>query len=237
MSQLNGSVQHAPEPRCNSTPVLSFDSNGSRVWTVTTIVVCAADRHDTISAYKNHHCRCPKATAKAVDYERRRNSGCVLPTQPADLTMRRLQALAVIGWPSDVIAPMVNRNRVSISEIRRGGHLSVTGRTARDVHRVYRQLHDQPGPSDRIRSYARRQGWSGPSLLLLYDDVDEVVVSRALCGEIVSLRRNERLTVVQVMHAAGRTYNAIAAALRIPQRQVHRDLADLGLIGTVEVAS
>lgn len=201
-----------------------------RVWKTTTVVRCEAIRHDSLSAYKNLGCRCPEATRKAVSYERRRQAGRVLPSQPAELTRRRLQALAVIGWSADAIAPLIERHRVSVSEIRCGHTEVVTGATAAAVARVYKQLHDQRGPSDRTRSYAAQQGWAGPSLLLLYGDVDEVVVARAVRGDVIDLKRNERLTAVQILSNAGRTYRDIAARLHVSERQVHRDLADLGLV-------
>jgi hypothetical protein len=209
---------------------LVSDVGGVRTWQTVVTIQCEAERHDTVSAYKNHHCRCPRATARAVDYERRRQAGQVAPSQPAEMTARRLQALAVLGWGSPDIAAMIGRNPVSVSEIRRGSHSMVTGKTAARVFRVYRQLHRTPGPSPRTRAYASRKGWAGPSLLLFYGDVDEVAVARAVRGERVELKRNERLTAVQLLHRAGSTYEDTARRLAVSMRQVHRDLADLGLI-------
>lgn len=233
MPNINGARSTGRERGCNST--LRISEDGVRVWTTTTTIVCTASRHDTISAYKNHHCRCPEATRRAVAYERRREAGLVLPQQPADLTMRRLRALAVLGWPGDEIARRVGRNPVSVTQIRRGAHDMVTGATCAAVYKVYRQLHDQPGPSQRARAHAARQGWVRPSLLLLYGDVDEVTVARAIHGEPVDLKRNERLVATQLLHRAGRTYSEIARRLRVTPRQVYRDLGDLGL--TVERAA
>lgn len=217
-------------PQPEDKPVLVHDDEHGRVWTVTRTVHCTAERHDTVSAYKNLGCRCPQATARTVDYQRRRDNGQILPSQPATLTMRQLQALAVIGWPADAIAPLAGRNPVSLSEIRRGRHDMVTGRTAAAVKRIYRRLHNQPGPSDRTRAYAARQGWAGPSVLLLYGATDEVKIARAIAGEPVELSRAERLTAVRVLREANISYPQIATRLNVHERQVHRDLVDLDLV-------
>jgi hypothetical protein len=202
----------------------------TRVWRVTTTIVCTASRHDTIAAYKNEHCRCPVATRRTVDYERRRNAGLIAPSAPATMTRRRLQALATIGWTCQIIGPIVRRDPVSLTEIRRGKRTMVTGRTAHAVHRLYRKIHDQQGPSDRTRAHARREGWEGPSTVLMYYDVDEVAVQRAVAGDPpAKLPRGERLDAVEQMQRAGCSYDVMAARLRIDPRQVARDLADLTL--------
>lgn len=226
-------LQPCKSPEVTSPRItLDVDEPSLRVWTVTTTIRCTADRHDTMTAYKNHRCRCPEATRKVVDYDRRRDAGLVHPSQPATMTMRRLQALATLGWPADQLAPLIKRNPVSVSQIRRGAHQMVTGTTALAVHQVYRRLHKTAGPSDRTRAYAARQGWTLPSPVLMFLDIDEVAVARACAGARVELTRGERLDAVYRLRVhRGLGYDAIAELLHVAQRQVHRDLADLGLIG------
>lgn len=211
--------------------VLTADDDQGRVWTVTTTIHCTAPVHDTMSAYKNHKCRCPAATRKTVDYQKRREAGLVHPSQPAAMTMRRLQALASIGYSSDALAPLVKRNSVCVSQIRRGVQPMVTGATAVAVHRVYRRLHKTPGPSNRTRTYAAKNGYELPSPVLLFLDIDEVAVARACRGEPTDLTRGERLDAVyQLRVRRGLGWNDIGDVLHLDKRQVHRDLSDLGLV-------
>lgn len=211
--------------------VLVSDDEAGRRWVITTSIHCTADRHDTLAAYRNYHCRCPTATAESLDYERRRVAGLVHPSQPATMTTRRLQALASIGYPCEVLAPLVKRAPGSVYRVRAGLQPMVTGATALAVHQVYRRLHRTPGPSDRTRAYAAEQGYESPCPVLLFLDIDEVVVARACSGAKVDMSRGERLDAVHRLRVhRGLGYQDIADLLHVDQRQVHRDLADLGLI-------
>lgn len=206
-----------------------------RVWRTVTTVVCTAERHDTLAALKTHPngCHCPKAVAAGRRYEKFRKAGYT-QMLPADRTIAQLRALAVIGWSCDELARRINRLPASLNQLRRETREQVTRRTARDIDRLYRQLHRTEGPSTRTRQHAARHGWAGPSpLLLTRVDVDQVKVARACAGEPVELNRAERLTAVQTLRRRRLTYPEIAGRLGVAARQVHRDLFELGLVREV----
>lgn len=83
---------------------------------------------------------------------------------------RRLQALAVIGWPSREIADRLGRlDHQTYLYIMSGRTQTIRRRTADDVARLYDELWDQAGPSARTRTLALRKGWVPP---LAWDDDD-----------------------------------------------------------------
>lgn len=59
---------------------------------------------------------------------------------------------------------------------------------------------------------------------------DHVVIDRLIAGEAVSHNRAERLEAVRQLRDRGVTYLDIATRLHIQHRQVHRDIAELGLV-------
>lgn len=129
-------------------------------------------KHGTVSGYTNHRCRCePCKRARSV-YDKRwrlaRIGGVELLVDSAG-TRRRLQALAVVGWSADELAPrlgvapsMILHWRTSTSRMRKP--------TADAVRALYDDLWDQPGPSSRAAATARGKGWAPP---LAWDD-DEI---------------------------------------------------------------
>lgn len=63
-------------------------------------------------------------------------------------------------------------------------------------------------------------------------DLDESAVLRAVAGNPPRpLRRIDRLEAVRRLHRREASYAEIAAAIHVTQRQVHRDLTHLGLVG------
>lgn len=77
-------------------------------------------------------------------------------------TARRLQALAAIGWPTEVIAAELGLTPPFVQRARRRYQPTVSFGVHRAVAELYRRIHGQRGPSGAIALYALRQGWAPP---------------------------------------------------------------------------
>ena len=81
---------------------------------------------------------------------------------------RRLQALAVMGWPTLRIANMLGKlDPQTYQYIQSGRNRTVRRRTAEAITELYNQMWDQRGPSKRTSALALRKGWAPP---LAWDD-------------------------------------------------------------------
>jgi DNA-binding CsgD family transcriptional regulator len=78
-------------------------------------------------------------------------------------TIRRLRALAAIGWPIAHVADRLGMYPTAVSNIARGRLDHVRATTAELVAREYRALCRTPGPSQRVRTEARAKGWHSPA--------------------------------------------------------------------------
>lgn len=80
---------------------------------------------------------------------------------PADGTRRRLQALAWMHWPMTEIIPRIGRGTHCVSfNLPRP---TVTADLACQVDRVYRELRETRGPSQRIHDWAIKRKWVAPA--------------------------------------------------------------------------
>lgn len=83
---------------------------------------------------------------------------------------RRLQALAYLGYPTRAIAVALGRlDPQTYQYVINGRTRTIRARTADDIRRLYDQWWDQPGPSGRTRTHARRMGYVPP---MAWDDDD-----------------------------------------------------------------
>lgn len=225
-----------------------------RVWVYTVTTECTAARHNTLRARKVDGCCCPIAARLGNTYEKRRRCGGIRPNRDSVGSMRRLQALAVDGWPSPLLAKRIGINEVTVSNIRRGMTSLVYGSNADRIAAVYDELTGKSGPSDRTRAYAARKQWlpytawsddiddaaalplvvEGPPCQLLLEnvrDIDLRAIERAMSGHPVTLTRRERREAIARLYAAGKSYSEMADLLAIDDRMVHRDLQALGVVG------
>ena len=131
----------------------------------------------TSTCYSAHGCRCAECRkSKSVernlyDWETRRRTGRDVWV-PATGTMRRLQALAVIGWSTAEIAKRIDSHYRPLQKIRAGQRECVRSSTARRVAVVYESLsmrvrHDRAARITHFRAVAN--GWVPP---LAWDDID-----------------------------------------------------------------
>lgn len=134
---------------------------------------------------------------------------------------RRLQALAAVGWPSRAIADRLgHRDHTTVLDVRSGATTTVRRRTATAVAAAYDALAMTPGPSERARRHAARQGWLPP---LAWDD--DLIDDPAHSPDPGVARRDRRGAAredVLELLALGETHAAIAARLGISEAAVDR---------------
>lgn len=192
---------------------------------------CPATRHNTVYAYTHHKCRCPRARQAKTRQEKKwrlrvLTTGQGLLTDPTG-TARRLRALQRMGYSIRDLAARLNTQYPQIRQLLRGENRVHVDTRAR-VTNLYNQLSMTPGPSQRSRAHATRNGWAPP---LAWDD-DQIdnptaqprydaphhAVSRA---DATRERRDQTIRLNQ----AGLNAPQIARRLGVPQRTVQRDLA------------
>ncbi len=154
-------------------------------------------------------------------------------------TLRRLQALAVLGWPLSVLATDLGVTVQAVAVLRR--RPTVSAATARKVRDVYDARSMSTGPSQRTTAAALRAGWLPP---LAWDDqhiddpdaipeptnptdatapgVDVVAIARATTGEHLPLTPAERRQVAFTLARQGLSDPDIATRLGISARTVLR---------------
>lgn len=84
--------------------------------------------------------------------------------------IRRVQALAAIGWPIEWTAQQAGIHPSYLFNIIGGRVPAIPRDLAARFVAVYREHSTRPGPSQYARSSARRNGWHGP---LAWDDIDD----------------------------------------------------------------
>lgn len=130
-------------------------------------------RHGTRSAYRAHDCRCTLCRVANAEYAKARRYGVkavrdvgVDPTG----TVRRLRALAAVGWSWGVIAEKVGLYPEHVCRLAHAGVSKVHRTTAVNI----RALYDEPWRQEptganavRSRNIARKRGWAPP---MAWDD-------------------------------------------------------------------
>lgn len=192
-------------------------------------------RHGTIAGYSAHRVagvpHCGPCIAASTEYQRKLEIDHILgrPRRvDATGTIRRLQALAAIGWSTVDLAEYLDRSPCDLRKTRTGYWPTVRRGTAQAVAALYEQLCMTPGPSKVARAAAARGGWLPP---LAWDDidtdeqasdaltcadksveepdVDPVVVERVLAGDRLPANRAERHEVIRRWVDAGRSVTAL----------------------------
>lgn len=85
-------------------------------------------------------------------------------------TIRRIQALAAIGWPIIWTAEQTGYHYSYVFTILGGRLHSIPRPVAQRVAALYREYSRRQGHSQHTRTIARRNGWHGP---LAWDDIDD----------------------------------------------------------------
>lgn len=139
---------------------------------------CTARYHDTYSAAHNHGCICPKARiedARRSSYYKDLHRRGIRLREPALGTVRRIQALQVMGYSTLQLKALMGRSARTKSNLyprERGGTGMINSTTAAQWRDLYERICMTPatGPrANHVRTTARRKGWAGP---LDWDDID-----------------------------------------------------------------
>ncbi len=196
---------------------------------------CVAPAHGDYYAYRRG-CRCPEAREEWRIYNKRLREGRGPVRRVSRIgTVRRLRALAAIGWRwQDIAAARGFGTWQAVQDLairEQGGIMDVS--TANEIAALYHRLSGTPGPSERTRRRSAAKGWAPP---LAWDDdtiddpdavpnvggvdtsVDVVLVRRALAGQApyAALNRAEQVALWQ---AYQRRANEVWAPTRPPRRE------------------
>jgi len=106
-------------------------------------------------------------------------------------TVRRLQALMLVGWPVTILAGELGCRPHALRRLITGGQPLMPAATAAAAAALYDRLWDKPGPSARTRELAVQRGWA-PALA--WDD--ETIDSPAAVPQGIRPRRSPRASEV-----------------------------------------
>lgn len=135
---------------------------------------------------------------------------------PAVGTIRRIKALAAMGWPSTQLGSRIGRNPKFLSQLLQ--RTQVNSATAAMVDELYRELCMIPGPSNSARFHARRNNWTAP---LAWDDIDDPHEKPNL-GKHELISATERIEELQALGVTD--IHKIAKRLGIKVESVERQL-------------
>lgn len=150
-------------------------------------------------------------------------------TVAATGTVRRIQALAWLGWGLTEQGRRIDMAVEQVWQLAHGRRTYVTVAVEQKFQGLFERLSATQGPSERVRRGAVRSGWLPP---LAWDDiddplaipnlgsliaetVDEVAVARAARGERVKLTPAETTEVLRSRVAAGEPLTAVTKRLGI----------------------
>lgn len=189
---------------------------------------CGAPRHGTWAAANKARCRCPDALEALRRYRKHQTHGRLPPgIIDATGTIRRLQALAAIGWSGPELGarlgyrPSNAAQRVADLRNPRSGRVFAT--SARAVAALYERLSGTPGPSDKTRARAHAAGWA-PPLLWEDADIDNPDAQPLPDDQPRGRGRSARIDLADIDHLQQQGYqlHAIAARLGVNTASIRR---------------
>jgi plasmid maintenance system antidote protein VapI len=153
---------------------------------------------------------------------------------PAVGAMRRVQALAALGWSCAAQGRASGIHPATVWDIAAGNRQRITEDTFDKVCALFERWSATPGASRTTVAAARRRGWLPPLAWGDIDDpaevpdlgesdadiVDEVAVELALSGEMVPLTDAELVAAVHVGVARGVSRERLAELLHVDHRAV-----------------
>lgn len=209
---------------------------------------------ETFTCYTGHRCRCDDCVSSWNDYQawlrhvHAEGRAHTLQT-PVDATgtRRRLQALAVAGWPPALIAKLLNTTPVRVRMWARVDQ--VRPWTAMRVRALFDELDPLDPPQftqaqksavSQVRAHAAAKGWAASHEWVDIDTdpaptprderlVDHVAVDLALEGHRPRLTIAERWIVVSELTGRGWSSEEIGAHLGCSSRTIQRDREAQGI--------
>lgn len=146
---------------------------------------CTADRHGDATAARYHGCVCPESIAHRRKVQKRyqiaHKQGRSLRVSAIG-TIRRIQALQVMGYSTIQLKEMLGRQPVKSNlwpRAYRTGTGMINRRTAEQWARLYREIVEFRGRStapsaNHVSTMATRKGWAGPGAWDNIDDPHEI---------------------------------------------------------------
>lgn len=118
-------------------------------------------------------------------------------------TMRRLQALTVMGWSQEAQAAALGLGYSTIRAIANGRRTTTPRRTADAVTALYAKWSRRPGPSLSAAGRARARGWAGP-LAWGHNTIDNPSATPDMTGVgPIAHRRRDPDRPAEIEHLAG----------------------------------
>jgi hypothetical protein len=141
-------------------------------------------------------------------------------------TIRRVQALAAIGWPIVWTAEQSGYHPSYLFNILAGHVHSIPRHMAHRFTVLYREYSHQAGPSEYTRSIARRNGWHGP---LAWDDLDDPNAQPETLPTYTPMAANGRDSMrkaeIEHLYLLGESVAAIAKKLGANEKYTSNQLA------------
>ena len=187
---------------------------------------CTKHAPGTAACYRNHACRCPDCRTANMAWQKPYKHEVLsgrTRTIGSTGTMRRLQALAAIGWSTVELARQLGVTQGPLWRLMMQPH-RVRRETATRVAALYDRLWNQPPPAGRGVAYARnsaaRKGWPPP---LAWDDdtIDDPAAEPQGMRAHVGERGGTRESVAELL-ALGYTRAGIAQQLGITEAAVEQ---------------
>lgn len=172
---------------------------------------------ETSTCFTGHGCLCDdcrvsRARVKRAEYYAARMITGQEVKVPAVGVMRRLQALAFMGWSCEAIAQRVGTHYRPLVRLRAGGRENVLRSTHDRVDAVFEELClvRAPGHSGRVtRGVARAKGWVSALAWEHIDDPEEQPAGvgggdrKSVDRELVLWLHNEGLSAREIADRAG----------------------------------
>lgn len=173
--------------------------------------------HDDYLGY-NAGCR----SAAAILAEDRYRRGLDPKSAPMVGVRRRLQALAVLGWPAEELGRRIDRTGNNVKQLRSNSRGRCRYSTWERVDQLYHELSDRDGPSLVTAQRARRSGWLAP---IQWDDdvLDDPKGRPGHRARPQPVRlTGDRVADIAALDDADWTAEAIAVRLGVTERCVER---------------
>lgn len=216
--------------RIPAAPVHAHIGHLRRTMSLGTIAVAAGLSRDTVRHALTHDTITPRVATAILNI--RTTTPTARHQVAAHGTVRRLRALACLGYSVSDIAEASGRSKKALEELRRGGEGAqyVHGDTALAVARVYDALWMTPksgrGLNAQTRGHigqtirsAARQGWVPP---LAWDDA--TIDDPDAVPEGAGYKPGPRIEQVRELEALGLTRAGIAARLGVTQNAIDRTI-------------
>lgn len=135
--------------------------------------------------YNSHGCKCDScrrswALARKKNYRKnrvKRKEPVLIGAAPI---VRRLRALAVIGYGLGELSQLLNANRSNLAEIRRGERRTVHIPTAEKIVELYRRIYLTPSGHPNARLIAERARAAGYLSPLHWADIDRGITEEVM---------------------------------------------------------